>query len=125
VRGRGSAWKARSSLAAIGTALSLAACSADAVEPPEPDVDTPGAFVGVEDENLGLVIVRVRGKTGLGMGDPILIVDVLQAEPRSFEEARALVRGPDLPVRSPNYLITLLTVLTHPHEVLWFRSLDP
>jgi hypothetical protein len=88
-------------------------------------VETPGAIVVLEDENLGLVMFRTRGKTGVGMGDPILIVDVLQAEPRSYEEARVLARDPGLPVRTPNYLITLRTVLTRPHEVLWFRSLDP
>jgi hypothetical protein len=117
--------KLASSLAAAGLALSVGACSADAVEAPDPAVETPGTFVGLEDEASGLVIFRVRGMTGVAGGDRILIVDVLEAKPESFEQARALVRGPDLPVRSPNYLITLLSVLTHPHEVLWFRSLEP
>jgi hypothetical protein len=103
----------------------LGACSADAVDAPEPDVDTPGAIVGVEDEVLGIVILRTQGTTGLETGERILIVDVLEADPRSFEEARVLARGPDLPVRTASYLITLRTVLTNPHEVLWFRSLPP
>jgi hypothetical protein len=113
------------SLTAGCVALLLGACSADAVEAPEPDVDTPGAFVGVEDDTLGIVILRTQGTTGLETGERILIVDVLEADPRSFEEARALARGPDLPVRSLSYFITLRTVLTNPHEVLWFRSLPP
>lgn len=105
--------------------MALAACSADTVDAPEPGVETPGAFVGVDDDSLGIVILRTRGTTGLQTGDRILVVDVLEADPRSFEEARALARGPDLPVRTPNYFITLRTVLTNPHEVLWFRSLEP
>jgi hypothetical protein len=79
----------------------------------------------VEDQTLGLVILRTQATTGIGMADPILIVDLLDAQPRSFEEARALARGPELPVRTPSYFITLRTVLTNPHEVLWFRSLPP
>jgi len=106
-------------------ALGLPACSADALDAPEPQVDTPGAFVGLEDDTLGIVILRTQGISGLQVGERILIVDILQAAPRSFEEARALVRGPDLPVRTHDYFITLRTVLTNPHEVLWFRSLDP
>jgi hypothetical protein len=124
---------AASLLAVMGVAFAASGCSADAVDVPEPDATTPGAFVGIEEDAFGetaegsssIVIIQVRGVTGTPGGDRILIVDVLEAEPRSFEEARALVRGPDLPVRSRQYLITLLTVLTHHHEVLWFRSLDP
>lgn len=115
----------RSSLAFTCLAGALGACSADAVDAPEPTVETPGAFVGVEDDTLGLVMLRTKATSGQQTGDRILIVDVLDASPRSFEEARALARGPDLPVRSPSYFITLRTVLTNPHEVLWFRSLDP
>jgi hypothetical protein len=111
------------SLVAACLASLLGACSADAVEEPEPGVETPGAFVGLEDEALGIVILRTQATTGLETGERILIVSVLEAHPRSFEEARALVRGPDLPVRTPSYFITLRTVLTNPHEVLWFRSL--
>jgi hypothetical protein len=114
----------RSSLAVLGVA-SVLGCSADAVDAPEPQVDTPGAIVGLEDETLGVVMMRTQTMAGLGAGDPILIVDILDADPRSFEEARALARGPELPVRTPNYFITLRTVLTNPHEVLWFRSLPP
>jgi hypothetical protein len=114
----------RAAVAIFGVAASLG-CSADAVDAPEPGVSTPGAFVAVEDDNLGIVMFRTQGTTGVGMGDPILIVDLIEAQPRSFEEARALARGPDLPIRTSSYLITLRTVLTNPHEVLWFRSLPP
>jgi hypothetical protein len=113
------------SLAGACCLLLLGGCSADAVDAPEPTVETPGAFVGLEDETNGIAILRTRGTTGLETGDKILIVDVLEARPASFEEARTLARGPDLRVRSPNYFITLRTVLTNPHEVLWFRSLEP
>jgi hypothetical protein len=114
----------RALLAVLGVASSLG-CSADSLDAPEPEVDTPGAFVGVEDDTLGLVMLRTQATTGVGMGEPILIVDLLEAHPRSFEEARALARGPELPVRTASYFITLRTVLTNPHEVLWFRSLPP
>jgi hypothetical protein len=123
-RGSASTRTARASLALLGVA-SFLGCSADALETPEPQVDTPGAIVGIEDETLGVVMMRTQATTGTGMGEPILLVDILNAEPRSFEEARALARGPDLPVRTFNYFITLRTVLTNPHEVLWFRSLPP
>lgn len=115
----------RASLAAVCAVVGLGACSADSLEEPEPTVETPGAIVVLDDDNIGLVMFRTRATTGVGIGDPILIVDVLQASPRSFEEARVLARGPDLPVRTPNYFITLRTVLRSRYEVLWFRSLDP
>jgi hypothetical protein len=113
----------QASLVVASVALFAGACSADAVEAPEPSVDTPGAFVGLEDDTLGIVIFRTQGTTGLETGERILVVSLLEAHPKTFEEARALARGPELPVRTASYFITLRTVLTNPHEVLWFRSL--
>jgi hypothetical protein len=99
-------------------------CSADAVVPPEPEVETPGAIFVMHADEVGLQLMQTQGSTGLGMGDIILFVDIFQAEPVSFEEARALARDPSLPVRTKDYFITLRTVLSAPHEVVWFRSIE-
>jgi hypothetical protein len=117
--------RALSSAVAILGVAAVLGCSAEDVEAPEPQVSTPGALVAMGDEDSGIVMFRTHSRTGDGRGDPILIVDLFQAQPRSFEEARALARGPELPVRTYSYFITLRTVLTNPHEVLWFRSLAP
>jgi hypothetical protein len=113
-----------SAMAVFGVAAILG-CSAEGVDVPEPDVSTPGAIVGMQDDDSEIFMFRTQGTTGAAKGDPILIVDLFQAQPRTFEEARALARGPELPVRTHSYFITLRTVVTNRHEVLWFRSLAP
>ena len=103
----------------------LAGCSADAVEAPEPEVETPGAIVAMDTEGQGILLMQTQGITGFGQGDPILFVDLYQVTPRTFAEARELARDPNLRVRTKDYFITLLTVVSSPHEVVWFRSLAP
>ena len=113
-------------LPALALALSmLAGCSADAVEAPEPSVETPGAIVAMDTEGQGILLMQTQGVTGIGQGDPILFVDLYQVTPGSFAEARELARDPNLKVRTKDYFITVLTVVSSPHEVVWFRSPAP
>jgi len=110
---------------ALALALSMmAGCSADALTAPEPEVETPGAIVAMDTEGQGILLMQTQG-TLAGQGDPILFVDLYQVTPQSFAEARELARDPNLRVRTKDYFVTLLTVVSSPHEVVWFRSLAP
>lgn len=110
--------------AAVVSALSLAAlaCSADAVEPPEPQLTTPGAFVAFEPEEGDLYLfqtvlaVRLEGTT-------FLRVAIFEARPTSYDEARELARDPNLDVADPAAGLNLAS-FDRPHRVVWFRSLD-
>jgi len=101
------------------------ACSADALEEPEPAVETPGAIVVMENDDHSLQLMQTQGITGFGMGDPILFVDLYQDAPRTFAEARVMARDPNLRVRTKDYFIALVAVVSAPHEVVWFRTLAP
>lgn len=112
-------------LLALALALSMVAgCSADALPEPEPAVETPGAIVAMDTEGQGILLMQTQGILA-GTGDPILFVDLYQDSPRDFAEARELARDPNLEVRTKDYFITLLTVISSPHEVVWYRSLAP
>jgi hypothetical protein len=106
-------------------ACALPACSADAVVAPEPAETTPGAIIALGEDGRPLTLFQVQASTGAERGDRILFVNIFQVTPSSYAEARVLARDPALEIRSRNYLIALPAVVSAPHEVVWFRSLEP
>jgi hypothetical protein len=105
-------------------ALLLSACSADAVDAPEPELETRGAFVAVAaDGGHGFELFRTLTVLGDGGEDDVLFFIRYAALPRSFEEARELAQDPELPVASDVTLIGKRYVHSRAWKVVWFRSL--
>ena len=87
-----------------------------------PEVDTPGAFVAV-DENLGyLKLYRALDVFDSG-GERLVVVSVYAVQPHSSDEARELAKDPNLVVGIVADFVSLNLVMELPHEVVWFRTL--
>jgi hypothetical protein len=106
--------------------VSLSGCSSDALVPPEPEVATPGSFVAVIGyEAPGqFTLVRMIDRLDFEF-ETLLFYTIYDVNPSSWEEAREMARGPDLPLRQeidaqPSGAITEI-----PHRVVWFRTLTP
>lgn len=110
-------------LALVGLGAGLLGCSADAVTAPEPALDTPGAFVAIE-ERFGIFLHRTLGSSTLGSDENVLLFLRYAPVSDSFAAARGLAREPALPVQNPNLFVSESTVLALPHEIVWFRTLS-
>lgn len=100
----------------------LPACATESVPEPEPTIFTRGAFVAVRvaDGTLRLSRTLDTFETEL---DTSLIETEYDVHPRTFEEAHALARRPEIPIR---LLVTVSSgngVLAREHEVVWYRTL--
>jgi hypothetical protein len=105
------------------SALSLGACSADAVPEPEPTLETRGAyFAMVVDGEYQLK--RTLAVLALGSQDETLFVVPYLATPHSFEEARELAKDASLPAGDV-IAIGRRYVIQREWKVVWFRSVSP
>ena len=102
--------------------LVFAACASDAAQEPVAEVDTPGAFIAV-DENLGyLKLYRALDVFDSG-GERLVVVSVYAVQPHSFDEARELAKDPNLVVGIEADFVGRNAMMAVPHEVVWFRTL--
>lgn len=111
-------------LAALGgLPLLLPGCASDSLDPPEPTVRTPGAFVAY-DEGLGaLSLLRVLDVWYVDVGT-ILFATFYDVAPQTWEEAAELSKRRDLPMRAPFDFYPEDGLLGLPHRVVWFRTLS-
>lgn len=112
---------------ALSALLSWAsgACSADAVTAPEPALETPGAFIAWEDRyDEQLRLFRMVAPISFGPSDTLLLGILYAARPESFEHARELAQQHDLREQVHQYFLARSQVVSQPHEVVWFRTLQ-
>jgi len=106
------------------SAILCAACASDDLTPPEAHIDTPGAFVAVEDYDAPgeLALVRILDRLQFEQAR-LLFMTVHEARPADYEEARELAKDHDLPIRELIRIEPDTVVTEHPHRVVWFRTL--
>ena len=103
----------------------LSGCSADALTPPEPALETPGAYVAWVDRSDDQIrLFRTVAASAFGADDSLLLGILYSARPESFEHARELARERDLFQQVHQYFIPRSQLLSQPHEVVWFRTLS-
>ena len=113
--------RSRVSLAGVA-ALVISACSADSVTPPEPTLETPGAFVLATDDSGLTILFRTLQVVPIDSTESLLDAILYAAAPSSPEQARALARDRALPVAEPHASFSLRSILSLEPEVVWFRS---
>jgi hypothetical protein len=113
--------RCRAALAIVAASL-LAGCSADAVEEPEPTLDTPGAFVALEDDAGGFNILRTL--VSLNLSQDVIFCTLFAPTAGDFEQARELAQDHDLPVQDPLVLVPKNEILARRWKVVWFRTLN-
>ena len=100
-----------------------AGCSADAAPEPEPTLDTPGAFVAVENAEGQFEVLRTLGGLEVGAGQDVLFFSEYAPPAESTEEARGLARRRELTLVDELLLVPTARILESSWEVVWFRSL--
>ena len=116
----------RASIALTLSCAVLPACSSDTAPEPEPTLETPGAFVAL-DENEGegpLTLQRTLDTLTLP-NDTILIITIYDVDPTSWDEAREASKSHDIPLRVEVELESKTPLVARPHRVVWWRSLTP
>lgn len=106
----------------VAASLSLSGCSSDAVLAPEPAYDQPGAFVAVDDGGEALTLFRTLDTLKLQVGTYLFMTEY-DVAPLDWEEAQALAKEPDLPIRTALLLEPVRIVTDNPYQVVWFRTL--
>lgn len=92
--------------------------------PPEPTLETPGAFVTwLDRDDAELRLFRTVAPSSFGPDDVLLLGILYAARPQSFEHAGELAREHDLREQAHQYFVPRSHVLSQPHEVVWFRTL--
>jgi hypothetical protein len=99
-------------------------CSADAAFEPEPTLETPGAFVALENQQGTFDIVRTLASIEVGQDEKMLFFKSFVPSARDFDEARELARDPALPVSDSLVLVQRSDILELDWKVVWFRSLS-
>jgi hypothetical protein len=101
--------------------LACVSCSADAVQPPEPTLTTPGAFVAYEESSGSIRLIRSFQSFRVD-DNAFLFAAYYDQVATSYAEATALARDRSLVPRAE--LVGFdLAVFTAPYRVVWFRSL--
>jgi hypothetical protein len=113
----------RRALALVAVAASLAGCSADAVDEPEPELETPGAFVAVDDGAGAYEILRTLTSLEVGNDRDVIFFTLFAPTAVDFEQARELARDPALPIQDELVLLPEDYVLSRSWKVVWFRTL--
>ena len=111
------------SAAVLASLLSISACSADSVTPPEPTLETEGAFVVATDDVGVTFLLRTLRVLPIDSTESLLDAILYRGEPSSPEEARAWAKDRALPVADPHASFSLLVLQSLEPEVVWFRSL--
>jgi hypothetical protein len=109
--------------AAFVAALVISACSADSVTPPEPTLETPGAFVLATDNSGLTILFRTLQVVPIDSTESLLGAILYAAAPSSPEQARAMAKDRALPVADPHASFSLRGVISLEPEVVWFRTL--
>jgi hypothetical protein len=102
----------------------LAGCSADAVDEPEPELETPGAFLAVDDSAGAYAILRTLTSLEVGQGQDVIFFTLFAPTARDFDQARELARDPELPIRDELVLFPKDDIISHSWKVVWFRTLS-
>jgi len=102
----------------------LSGCASDDLALPEPEVETPGSFVAVEGyEAPGkLTLVRMIDRLDFEF-ETLLFFSIYDVDPATWDEARELAKGPDLPLRQEIDAQPSGAITESPHQVVWFRTL--
>jgi hypothetical protein len=102
----------------------LAGCSADALDEPEPELLTPGAFVAVDDGEGAYEILRTLTSLGVGDDRNVIFFTVFAPTAPDFDRARELARDPALPIRDELVLLPEDYFFPRSWKVVWFRTLS-
>ncbi len=118
--------RSRLAASALGIVALLAApiagCSADEGAQPDPELTTPGAILGTERPEGGILLMKVL--QAYRFDDSLtLVVTTYRPIAEDFAEARRLARQPDLPILEPSRLVGESDL--GDYEILWWRSLSP
>ena len=108
---------------AVVAALVISACSADSMTPPEPTLETPGAFVLATDDSGLTILFRTLQVVPIDSTESLLDAILYAAAPSSPEQARALAKDRALPVAEPHAIYSLRGIISLEPEVVWFRTL--
>jgi hypothetical protein len=103
--------------------LALAGCSADAVSPPEPVIERPGAFVAVTDDDGVIFLVRTLRIVRIDSAESLYEAILYQGAPSSYDEAQAWAKDREWPVADEHVSYSFRVILSHDPEVVWFRTL--
>ncbi|MCC6897812.1 MAG: hypothetical protein IT377_02495 [Polyangiaceae bacterium] len=115
-------WLRRSVVVAFaGGAL---ACASDAVDPPEPTLETGGAFVASEQAPGDVVLYRMLGSLHLENGETALIMKRFAARSQSFAQAEALAKERELAIDVALMSAPRSEFVKRPWRVVWYRTLD-
>jgi hypothetical protein len=111
------------SAALISALLVISGCSADSVAPPEPTVETPGAFVFAVDDGGVPFLFRTLFIVPIDSTESLLDAILYVGEPSGPEQARAWAKDRALSIDNPHAMFSLRGVLSLEPEVVWFRTL--
>src|SRR5688572_11733445 len=100
----------------------LPACSSDAAPEPEPTLETPGAFVAVDEGEGPLTLFRTLDTLTLP-SDTVLFITIYDVDPRTWDEAREMSTSHEIPIRLKIDLASTTPLVARPHQVVWWRSL--
>jgi hypothetical protein len=107
---------------AAGIATLGLGCSADAVDAPEPAIDTPGAFVAYEESPGQLRLMRTFQKL-VADDNAFLFAAFYDPLLGSYAEAENMARDRSA-TPQPDLIGLDLTAFAAPYRVVWFRSLS-
>lgn len=99
-------------------------CASDDLEPIEPELLTPGAFVAIRDYDKGheFSLIRTIDRYDFQV-DILIFYSTYDVEPTSWEDARELSKQHDLPLRKEIEAQPAIAVTTKEWRVVWFRTL--
>ncbi|MBK8253649.1 MAG: hypothetical protein IPK82_13405 [Polyangiaceae bacterium] len=100
----------------------LTGCATESIEEPEATVATPGAFVAVDTPSSPMSLLRTLDSFKNG-DDTILVFTEYNVIPDSWEEAEAMAKLPDLPIRYLETPGSFNTFTQFDHRVVWYRTL--
>lgn len=104
-------------------AAPLLGCTSDPDVDPVLTVDTPGAFVAV-DEGRGAITLHRTLDTMTVEGDRLIFLTVYDVAPETWEQARLISLRRDLPLAEEVTVASRKAFPGGPHQVVWFRTLD-
>jgi hypothetical protein len=113
----------RGALALVLASLILPACASDTAPEPEPTLDDPGTFVGIQDSAGNITLLRTLVRSILDNG-AFLDFTAYDVEATSWPGARELAKRQDLPVRVLVFAVSEdMFVAETDYRVVWYRTL--
>lgn len=99
-------------------------CASDSAPEPEPDLETRGAFVGIQGYSDKEPITLVRTLDRLRLENyTLMFFTIYDVHPATFSEARELAKSHQIKLREEVWIENKAVVLSMPHEIVWFRTL--